>query len=88
MAEELPDRQWDIRSPREAVEIQVNEYGDTLWINVDGQCILRIQDIKVPLIFEQARRGSKKSNLNKLSREVGKKRRDSQKTTTDRDLTS
>lgn len=65
---ELPDRQWDIHSPREAVEITVAEAGTDVWINIDGQCVLRIQGIHVPLLFEQYGKGTKKSNLNKETR--------------------
>ena len=78
--EGVPDRQWDVRAPREAVEILVNDEGTTLWINVDGFCLMRIQEIHVPLLFEQAKKGSKPRNLNDETR--------SKKFNEDRDLPS
>ena len=36
----------DIADPRLEVEVQTSEEGDRLWINIDGVCVLRIQNMK------------------------------------------
>lgn len=35
----------DITSPKAPVEVQIDPGGKTLWINVDGKCVLRIHDM-------------------------------------------
>ena len=38
----------DIRSPEKQVEVQISDDGKRLWVNVDGICLLRIQDMPEP----------------------------------------
>lgn len=36
----------DISAPVMGVEVQMSEEGDKLWVNVDGVCVLRIQNMR------------------------------------------
>ncbi len=43
---ETTHQMLDLVSPRVGVQVQIETTGRTLWVNVDGICRLRIQDIK------------------------------------------
>lgn len=36
----------DVRAPVLKVEVQVSEDGKRLWVNIDGACVLRVQEMK------------------------------------------
>lgn len=52
------DKMVDIQSPKSGVEIIIRSDGTVLWVNVDGECRLRICKISTasPLIIVDERR--------------------------------
>lgn len=36
----------DIRTPKAEVEVLFSDSGQVMWVNVDGECVLRVQDIR------------------------------------------
>ena len=40
----------DIRSPEHGTEIETDRDGKVLWVNVDGQCVLRISANTKPIV--------------------------------------
>lgn len=45
-------RMTDISVPLAGVDIVVDDEGETLWVNVDARCVLRVSNIHVPFTFE------------------------------------
>ena len=39
-------RMIDIREPEQGVEVLISEDNKRLWVNVDGVCVVRIQEMK------------------------------------------
>lgn len=42
-------KMMDLEDPTVGIEVSIRADGQVLWINVDGRCLLRICQIKVPI---------------------------------------
>ena len=40
----------DVSGPSWEVEVRVSDDGESMWVNVDGQCLLRVQNIPYGLL--------------------------------------
>lgn len=43
--EQLMDAMLDITTPAQGIQVQISADRKTLWINIDGVCILRVSGI-------------------------------------------